>query len=211
MKNKRDNVNFIHGIVSDKHHTEEFLGHTVTVNYAFQMYFGETKISAKYKGEQGLVLVKGYGLIVQRTVQFPDVITDEMVIKLKEKGYRLVDGLYIVMLEKDFGFLTPKNYELNYLVQNLSRRDSIEDLTELGRLIRSEVANWGEQVVDMNGRLVIDNEFRVVKRDPFAKAARLALKKKLGLHGRNVVRSIQNFLDDITKIDNGGNGPGVGM
>lgn len=205
MRNKEENIKFILNLPYEGVTTETVHGMEALVSYNFRMYYGPTKVTARMKQTTDLVDIKAYGLVVVRHLEFDQPIPENTSKKLQYQGYKVSDSFNVAILNKDFGFLTAQNYELNHLMHRLYKMDVMYSWDELYNAIRVEVASWGEPVVDVSGHLVYDDELRVVKRDPFAKAGRLALKRKLQAQ-RSPLKSIKDFFNDI-----GGNDGGKGV
>lgn len=209
MRNKDEEVNFILTLPHESVVIETIFGQEAIVSYALRMYYGSTKVTSRIKSVDDLVEIKAYGLVVVRSLEFDKAIPENTAKKLKFQGYRVVDEFNMAVLNKDFGFMTAQNYELNYLIHNLIRADVVKDWETMCQVIRAESRTWGEPVVDVAGRLVYHDELqdglRTVVRNPFAKAGRLALKKKLHAQ-RNPLSTIKNFFTDI-----GGKNDGTGV
>lgn len=214
MQNKENKITYILKLQFEGIAIEEVFGLDAIVTYNFQMYYGPTKVTARIKHIDDLVEIKAYGLVVTRHLEFDSEIPDRVAERLKNQGYKINQNFKTAVLDKDFGYLTAQNYELNHLIHTLHRLPEINSWDQLCQFIHAEVITWGDPVVDVLGRFVYldekakDDEKLTVKRDPFAKAGRLALKKKLQSQ-RNPLKIMKDFFNDIG--GNNGGGKGVDM
>lgn len=196
---------FIYTLPSERKFTESVFEDQVVVNYVYRMYFGTTKKQAQYKHHRDLVDVKAYGLMINRTIESEQPMSENTLSFLRREGYQMVNDC-IAILNKDFGYLTCQNYELNSLIQNTNRNGNLNDWESLRQHVEEESSRWGETVLDVSGRIVLLPNGRPCK-NPFAKAARLALRKKMGYS----VGPIQAIKDTLKDLGNNSNDKGVGM
>jgi hypothetical protein len=206
MSKQSKEKTFIYTLPSERKFEESVFGAPVTVNYVYRMYFGTTKKQGQYKHHRDLVEVKAYGLVIIRTVEFEEPMSKNAQSSLQREGYKLVDDC-IAILTKDFGYLTCQNYELNHLIQSINRNGSLNQWDVLKEYVDEESGRWGDPVLDVTGRVTL-RENGKVRKDPFAKSARLALRKKIG-HTMGPLQAIKDTLKDLGNGSN--NDKGVGM
>jgi hypothetical protein len=210
-QSKKDKVSVIFVLPCQAISKETIMGSEAIVTYVMRMYYGNTKRQARFKQYADLVEFKAYGFELTRTLEFVEPMGAILANRLKSQNYEVKEALQIATFVKDFGFITAQNYEVNHLMQKISVLERLPDFDNLYKTIRMEITSWGDPVVDVLGKLVYDNEFGVVKRDPFAKAGRLALRKKLSLHRLNPLRTITTALSDLSVKSDSNHDGGVGM
>lgn len=194
-ESKKEKIKFIFALPCENTHTETIKGLTANASYIFRLYSGPTKVMAIQKYARELVDLKGFGLYVTRLLEFNEDITPEVEQVIQAKGYKIIDGRRMATQNKDFGYLSAQNYDVNYLIQKLAHSDLLSDWNKVCQYIAEEIERWGVPVVDVNGKYVYSNTGQV-KRDPFANAANLALKRLISAR-REAQKAVKKALGNI--------------
>jgi hypothetical protein len=191
---------------------EVVFGYDVQVSYLFRIYEGEHKVQAKYRKSRELIGVKGYGLMINRSLVFEGeyALPAQVIQRLKIQGYKVTkshDVGTIAVLQKDLGYMNPRSGPISDMIwKRLNPPGHMANWERALERIRSIHATWGDTVVDVNGKLVYEDDMKTVKRDPFAREGRNALRNRIAM------RRMQNIANSVSRaIDPNNNDKGVGL
>lgn len=175
---EKDELKFS-GLVSCKNtHTEVVNGLVASVSLELRVYSGLTEAIGAIHAMKREVIVKAFGLYVIQTLDFTEEIPYQIRKgKLSDQGFGSSRPTQLTR-KKDFGYLTAQSYEAHYLVHRLSKSDVLHDWDLIDEYIAEEVDTWGIPVVGDDGKFVYSSKGQV-KRNPFAQAAKLALRQTL--------------------------------